>query len=185
LAAVAGLSVVAGAVMSLPPFLRYAKANGRSALPRGLFLVATAVTVAAVAGGIGLAFLARNVSTVDREVGTGPYGAAFLAWASILAVALVAWSATAVVLARRLAFSPAQLRSFSILARSVALAMVLMSIAVIVWWTQMGVEAPWFLHGTSPDRPGSMFDVRLAVTVAAMVLADALAIAGLRRIEPA
>ncbi|HEX2848955.1 MAG TPA: hypothetical protein VHN98_00300 [Acidimicrobiales bacterium] len=181
LAMIAGLAVVAAALLALPAFTRYVKDGGWHTV-RVPLVSATGATVAAAAGGFGLVVWARHVPAVDREAGAWPYGAVFVLWAATVAVALIAWSATAAFTARRLKFTARQLHAYAALSYVVVFAMAIMTIAVVSWWAVMGAQAPWFLHGSPPGRPASMVDVRVAVTIAVMFLADGVAVGGLGRI---
>ncbi len=181
LATIAGLAVVTSALVSLPSFIRFVEAGGWPTV-RGMFVAATGATVAATAGGVGLALWAGHVPAVDRETGAWPYGTVFVLWAATAATALIAWTAAAVVTARRLTFTERQLHIYAALAYVVGGAMGLITIAAMSWWIIMGIRAPWFLHGAAKGSSGSILDPRVAVTVTAMLVADALAVGGLRRI---
>ena len=179
----AGLAIVVGAIVAVPPFVQFVRAGGWAEV-RVRFVIAAVVTLGAAGGAVGLVLWAHHLAAVDRESGAWPYGAVFLTWAVVIAAALVAWTSAAVAAARRLAFSPRQLRRYAALAYVVGAAMVVATIATMAWWAVVGAHAPWFLHGTPTGQPSSMFDLPVAVTVAAMAVADAVALDGLRRIGP-
>ncbi len=184
LAAVAGLAVVAGAVTASDPFIRFARMGGWPSV-HGVVLTAGGLSAVAGAGAAGLIVWAHHLSAVDRESGAWPYGPAFLTSAALVAIALVAWSAAAVVAARRTPLAARQLRLASALAVVVAAAMVLMTAAAAVWWATVATHAPWFLHASRPGSSKSAFDARLGVILLLMALADVVAGTGVARIQRA
>jgi hypothetical protein len=177
-AVVAGLAVLLGAALAVPALLRYLRSGGWSAM-RGHVLRAAVVT--AVAGGISVLLIgwAHHLSSPQRNGANGWYGALFLIWAALMALTLGMWTVVAVAAGRRVTLSRTVLRAESGLAAVVALAMTVMLGATAVWWASMASQAPSFL---TSDPTGAPLDPWLAWTVALMLTATSVGLAGVVRV---
>ncbi|MGA9594720.1 MAG: hypothetical protein WBV06_01070 [Acidimicrobiia bacterium] len=181
LAVVTALAVVAGGMVAARPLWQLLRGNDGLVLRRRLW-IATTWSVVAAAATAGLVVVAHRLPRADIETGAWPYGAIFIVWAIVIGAALVAWTSFGIGAVRRVNFDRRALAVESVLAITVAAAMVAMTIVTGVWWVAIAHRAPWFLHGTAPGTLGSAFDIRLASVVALMVLADATAGVGVVRI---
>jgi hypothetical protein len=180
LAVAAAMAVVAGAALAARPLFRLLRDDGGLVLRRRLSVAATLSMIAAAATA-GLVLMAHRLPPADVETGARPYGVAFIGWAIVIAAAVAAWVSFGTGAVRRVAFSRRALAIESVLAATVAVAMVAMTVVTGVWWVAVADRAPWFLHGAAPGTPGSAFDLRLALVVTLMVLADAVAAVGVVR----
>jgi len=179
-ASVASILVVAGALLALPAFLRYLRADGWPSV-RGHFLRAIACTGLTVAVTVPLVIWAHHLTPHQRNGGLHLYGVLFLIWAALIVMTLTLWTVIAIVAGSRVVFSKAILTAEAILAVVLAGAMVVMVGATAVWWGAMAKDAPAFLNASPGGVPGSPWDVWLVATVALMVLAMAAAAAGVIR----
>jgi hypothetical protein len=180
-AAVGGVLVVAGALVAVPAFARFLRHGGWAAVRRQ---VIRAATVTAVTVGVTCALVpwAHSLTPTQRNGGSVPYGLAFLAWAALVAMTLILWTAVAVAAGRRVELSDRALALESALATVVAAAMVAMTVATAVWWGALATRAPWFLHGAPAGSGGSSFDPRLALTTGVMLVAASTGVYGAVRI---
>ncbi len=179
-AGVASILVVAGALLAVPTFVRYLRADGWSSV-RGHFLRALACTGLAVAVTVPLLVWAHHLTPHQRNVGLHWYGALFLIWAALIVITLMLWTVVAVAAARRVVFSQAILTTEAILAAGIAVAMVIMVGATAVWWGAMAKDAPAFLNASPGGAPGSPWDIWLIATVALMAVAMGTAAVGVVR----
>jgi hypothetical protein len=171
----AGLGVVAaGALVAAPAFVRFLRGGGwprvRAAYVRAA--LASVVTAFAVAP---LSMWAHHLSVAQRNGGDAPYGAAVVAWALAVAVALALWSAAAVRSVRQLSLSDRALRAESALSLALTLVMAGVVAGFATWWSSMAHAAPSFLTGTPVGTGASPVTVHLVVTMALMVAAVAVA----------
>lgn len=176
LAVTAGLAVAAGLVAAVPAVWR-SRALLRPGPLRRRCLVATAVTVVAVIGLVGVVLAAHSLSAAERNGGSPGYGVAAVGVAAISALALALWTATAASVGRQVDVPGPLLAVESRLGMVAASAMVLMTAATAVWWVVMASSAPWFLSGTRPGSTGSL-DPNLIGTMILMVAASAWGVAG-------
>jgi hypothetical protein len=183
-ALVAGAAILVAGAMAIGPFVRSRAARSTRAL-RTAVVAAAAATLVALAGGVGILAWAQHLPSTTREAGTGAYGVVFCSWAAIGAAALLAWTVAAVIAASQLELSSRQLRIDAALAHIVAVAMIAITIAVIVWWVVVGASHPPIVRAGSFSHPMSPFDLRLLAVVALMAVADAATIVGLWRVRTA
>jgi hypothetical protein len=176
-AGVASLLVVAGAVLALPAFVRFLRADGWSLLRRHLLraLGATALTVTVT---VPLLAWAHRLTAQERNGGVHWYGALFLLWAVLVVITLTLWTVVAIAAARRVHLSKRMLATESVLAVAVALAMVVMIAATALWWGAMARDAPGFLSAGPAGSPASPWELHLIATVAVMGLAIGVAAVG-------
>jgi hypothetical protein len=166
-ATVAGIIVIAGAVLALRSFVRFLRSGGWPAIRRHV-VVATACTILAAGVTVPMLLWAHHLSDHQRNGGLGGYGVLFLTWAVLVAVTLALWTVVAVAAARRVIFSRLLLVAEATLAVTVATAMVVILAATAIWWAAVDDQAPSFL----PTDP------RLIATVGFMALASATAMGG-------
>jgi hypothetical protein len=176
-AGLAGCLVVLGALLAVPPLVRFLRSGGWSAI-RPHVVAAAACTTAAALSAIPLGVWAHHLTASQRNGGLSPYTGALLAWAILTAAALVLWTMVAVVAARRVTFSRSLLLTESALAAGVAAAMVVILVSTAVWWAELASTAPSFLSSDAslPINP------RLVATVALMLVASLTANAGVLRL---
>ena len=93
-------------------------------------------------------------------------------------VTLVLWTLLAVVAARNATFSRPVLAAEAGMATAVALAVISILAATILWWVLIAERAPTFLSGDL----ATPLNARLVATVAVMALAAVAATAGAVRI---
>ena len=100
MAGVAGLLVVAGALLAVPAFVRFLRTGGWSSV-RGHFM--RALIGSAIVGGVTLALIvwAHHLTAQQRNGGLHWYGALVLLWATLVVVILTLWTIAAVATARR------------------------------------------------------------------------------------
>lgn len=180
-AGVAGIFVIAGALLAAPAFVRFVRAGGWSPL-RGHFLRALAATGITVVVTVPLLVSAHHLTSHQRNGGgLHWYGALYLIWVALIVVTLTLWTVLAVAAARRVQFSTLILAAEALLAGAVAVAMVIMVGATAVWWGAMANYAPAFLSGGPAGTSGSPWDLWLVATVVVMALAMGIAAVGVVR----
>lgn len=178
------IAVLIGAVVAVPGLWRGWR-DGCIRDLRGHLVRAVAATSGAVVATAGIVAWAHTLSAPAREHATGPYAAAFVGWAALVALCLLSWSALAVRAARRVAFTRAELAAEAVLAVFVTVGIAVISVATTLWWQAMATGAPWFLHGVPAGTPGSALDLPLLAIVFVMVGALAAAIYGVARMAGA
>ena len=183
-AALGALVILVGALIAVPAFVRFLRDGGWPVLRRPARRAA-AVSVVVVAAGGALQRWAHSLSNAQRNGASWPYGAAVLAWAVVAAAAMALWTAAAVTVTRRLDLTPRVLAVEARLAVGLAAVMATITAATAVWWAALAGDAPWFLHGTVPGRPGSAFEPRLAFTMAVMLAAATAALWAVTRVARA
>ena len=176
-AGVASVLVVTGALLALPAFVQFLRADGWPLLRRHLLraLGATALTVAIT---VPLLLWAHRLTSQQRNGGMHWYGALYLLWAVFIVLTLTLWTVVAIAAARRVHLSKRILTAESVLAVAVALAMVIMIAATAVWWGAMAQDAPAFLSARPAGGQASPWDLLLIATVAVMGLAIVVAAIG-------
>lgn len=179
-AGVASILVLVGALLAVPAFVRYLRADGWQSV-RGHFLRALACTGLTVAVTAPLVVWAHHLTPHQRNGGLHLYGTLFLIWAALIVMTLTLWTVFAIVASSRIVFSKAILTAEAILAVVIAVAMVVMVGATAVWWGAMAKDAPAFLNASPGGVPGSPWDVWLVATMALMVVAIGTAAVGVVR----
>jgi hypothetical protein len=168
-AIVAAVAVVGAALLCVRPFVRLVHRpewrEARRHLTRAAML--SAVAAASTAG---LVWWAHRLAPATVDRGSGMYGVAFVAWAAVVIGALAAWTTAAVVVVNRLDLPARSLRATTALAGVVTTAMLVATTSAALWTfdAMRGApmaHAPWFAIGA----------------IVAMVAADVLALAGVRR----
>jgi hypothetical protein len=179
-AGVAGVLVVAGALLAVPAFWRFLRAGGWASL-RGHFLRALTCTGITAAATVLILVSAHHLTPHQRDGGLHWYGALFLIWATLIGIALTLWTVVAIAAARRVELTAAILTAEATLAGAVTVAMVLMVAATAIWWGAMAKDAPTFLNASPGGAAASPWDVWLIATVALMAVAMGTAATGVLR----
>jgi len=179
-AGVASILVVAGALLAVPAFVRFLRAEGWSSV-RGHFLRALACTAVTGAATVPLLVWAHHLTPHQRIGGLHWYGPLFLIWAVLIVITLTLWTVVAVAAGRRVDLTSAVLIAEATLAAAIAVAMVVMVGATAVWWGAMAKDAPAFLNAGPAGAPGSPWDTWLIATVALMAVAMGTAAVGVVR----
>ena len=181
LAVVGSLLVAAGALAALPALVRALRAGAWPRLRRPV-LGAGAASVLVAAGTVGLVAWANRLSVAQRNGADGYYVVAFVVWGLAGAATLALWTWAAIAAGRRLTLTRRVLVLEAALAGGLALCMAAMTAATALWWAVVAVDAPWFLGGTAAGSHPSVFEPRLAATMALMLAAVAAAGYGVVRI---
>jgi hypothetical protein len=181
LGVIGAMLVVLGAVAALPAFVDFLRGGGWCSI-RGHVLRAGLLAVMTVGAVIPLGAWAHHLNQFQRNGGDGLYSGAFVAWALLVATTLAQWTAAGVAAARRIKLTRRVLRLETMLAAVVAGAMVIMTVAVALWWVALAEDAPWFLQGTATGTNPSPFNVQLVLTVALMLVAVLVAGYGVMRV---
>jgi hypothetical protein len=186
-AIVACLVVAVGMAIAVPAFLRFLRAGGWPLIRRHVVraLIASGVGISALTALVGLAHTLTSAQR-DGQLVYHPavwyYQVAFIATMLLLALSLVAWTATAVVTASRLDLTGTVLSAEALLAAVAATAMVLMTAATAVWWGSMASSTPWFLQGAPAGAAGSPLNAQLVGTLVLMLVATILGGYGVSRV---
>jgi hypothetical protein len=179
-AGVAGILVVAGALLAVPSFVRFLRAGGWTSV-RSHFLRALACTALTAAATAPLLLWAHHLSPHQRNGGIHWYGALFLIWAGLIVITLTLWTVAAIAAGGRLVLPAAILTAEAALATVIAGAMVIMVGATLVWWGAMAKDAPSYLNASPGGAPGSPWDIWLITTVTLMAAAMGTAAIGVVR----
>ena len=179
-AGVGSVLVVTGALFAVPAFVRFLRTGGWGSV-RGHYLRALACTALTAVITVLLFVWARHLTPLQRHGGLHWYGGLFLVWGLVSALTLVLWAVAAIATVTRIELTRTILAVEATLALVIAGAMLVMFVAVVVWWAAMAKDAPAFLHANPAGAPGSSWDVWLIATVALMVLALVTATAGVVR----
>ena len=132
----AGLIVIAGALLAVPALLRFLRSGGWPSI-RTQTLRAASCTLLTMALTAPLLVWAHHLSARQRNGGSIGYSLLFLGWAALVVATLVLWTVLAVVAASKVTFSRAVLTIEAGLAVAVALAVVAILVATSVWWILM------------------------------------------------
>jgi hypothetical protein len=176
-AAAAGIAVIVGAVLALPAFVRFLHLGGWRAIKRWV-IPASAATVVVVATFVPLRAWAHHLSDGQRNGGSVGYGALFLTWAGVAALALILWTAVAVAAGRRVVLPHRLLAAEAGLGFVVAAAMVVILAATALWWAVIAQRAPLFLS----SDPSTPINGRLIATAIIMAASAACATSGVVRV---
>jgi hypothetical protein len=190
-AAFAGLSAIAvatallvavGIAVTLPAAVRFLRAGGWRAM-RGRAALAVGLTMIAALATGGLVAWASRVDPAGRNGGDGLYVAGFVVWALIGAGALLAWTALATAITRRLQCRRAVLRTQAVIAGLVALAMAAMTAATVAWWATVAGDSAAALTGGSEVAHATAVVPQLVVAAVLMVAATGVAAVGAARAD--
>jgi hypothetical protein len=169
----ASIAVLAGIALTVPRIGVMRVSGGWDAV-RGPVLRAAGLTLAAAAGTAGLASWAHAIGPAQRNGADQLYGAAFLALVLVGVAALVAWTAVAARIARRIGLGRQLLLAETAFAGATTVAMAVMSAASLVWWRTVAGAAPGFFAGGPDGGP-------VTAAVALMVMATLVGAAGSAR----
>ena len=158
------VAVLFGIAAGLPAFVRLLRSGGWAAIRRPIFRAALVTAATLVVSG-GLVIWAQQLSATQRNGSDWLYSTGFVLWALFVFASIALWTAAAVAAARRIQLTPARLRLEARVAYAVTTAMLVMTVAALVWWGSV----------TSPAS------AQMSVLALAMVTASALAIAGSAR----
>jgi hypothetical protein len=173
--------VLIGAVVALPSFVAFLRSGGWRTT-RAQLLTALSLCVLALGALVALAQWAHHLTPVQRNGGDSAYSLAFVAWAIIVALALVSWVGVVVRSLSGMALSLRVLRIEARLATAVSLLMVTMTGGAALWWADVASNAPWFLRGASYGTASSPLAPNLLVTLTLMLGAACAGAFGVRRI---
>jgi hypothetical protein len=167
-AVVGSLLVLSGIAFVLPALRRFVRGGGLWLVrrPLGTALAATAVLAPALAALVGVA---HHLTAWQRNGHDLGYGLLFGAVGLVALVALAAWTATGVAIARRLDLDGRILWVEAVLAGAVTVSMLGMTVATAVWWTALERRAPVAM---------TPVEAQLAVSGALMAVASLVACAG-------
>jgi hypothetical protein len=181
---VASAAVALGIALPLPAVWRLLREGGWTRI-RGRAVGAAVLTVAVAAATVSLSTWAHGLSSVDRNGHDHIYAAAFVGWSALAAACLFAWTSVATRIASEIHCDRLVLRTEAWLAPVVAVAMMAMTAAALVWWAVVGAHAPGVLTGGSALAHPSPVVLRLVVAAVLMVTATAVAMVGATRAEGA
>jgi len=181
-AAVAGSALVlAGVALALPALVALVRRGGAADLRRPL---ARAVVLSSVgiACTVALSRWAHTLSSPNRNGHDGLYSAAFAVVVLVGVACLFAWASAAASIARRLPLTRTIVRLEGVLAAVVALTMVVMALATVIWWAALAGAAPWFFAGRPAGSAGAQaLEPNMIVASALMLAATILALLGAER----
>jgi hypothetical protein len=177
-----GFIVVFGLVLAVPALLRLLSSGGWS-LIRGHVMRATVATALTAGMTIAVAAWAHRLSAAQRNGGHGGYAAIFLVWAALVALMVALWTVAAIATARRLTLSRQVLLAQGALAAAVTTGMLVMLVAVAVWFVAMASSAPAFFGGARDFT--AAWTPQLIATATVMVAALVAGTVGVIRIARA
>jgi hypothetical protein len=181
LAVACGAAVALATLALLPTFVQFVRTGGWPTIRRRV-RQATSVAVATVLAGGGLVVWAQHLTAHQRNTGFGWYQLMFVVVGILFSATVVAGTAAAVVVTRRLNIELAKLKVLGILALAVAACMPIMTAAAAVWWGSMATAAPWFLAGTPVGSSPSPLAANLLVVLIVMMIASIVGILGVLRV---
>ncbi|HEY1690206.1 MAG TPA: hypothetical protein VGF95_15230 [Solirubrobacteraceae bacterium] len=177
LAPLAALAVLCGILLVLPTALGVLVAE-RSTTARTPLRWALRLSVAAVASLALIAISAHGLSASQRNGHDTAYEIGFSAMAILGVACLAAWIICALSIASRIELSPRLARIETALATSVAMAMLMITAAVGVWWATLANTVPWVLHGVGFHGPTSPVTAPLLLAGALIALGAAIGACG-------
>ena len=172
-AVVASVAVLAGIALAVPRIGVMLAAGGWSAI-RAPVRRAAGLTLAAAAWTVGLATWAHTLGPAQRNGADHLYGAAFAAVGLVGVATLLAWTAVAARIARRIGLSKRLLVAEAGFAITTTVAMAAMSAASVLWWQTVAGAAPGFFAGGRVGGP-------MAAAVTLMFAATLVGAAGSTR----
>ncbi len=166
--------VLAGIIAALPRLIALLLAGGGAELRRPA-LWAAGLSVVALLTSAGLVLWAHTLDAAQRNGSSPAYANAFLAWAALAGVTLLAWAALAAACARRITLDGWLLRLECALALGVALAALAATCAAALWWGALAETAPAALHGPPGGPAGGAIAAPLVLGTGTMALGTLLA----------
>jgi hypothetical protein len=188
LAIATALLVLAGIAVTIPSLIAFLQTGGWPKI-RAWILAAAALTAALVAATAALAAWAHGLTHAARNGHDTLYTTAFLIWAALAALTLLAWTKAATTTADRLTLTPTTLHLHARLAPVITVAMTLMTATTVMVWVAVAVAAPAGIRPSAGAAPIVPSDTPQAFAILAaaglMTFATALAGAGTRRAHSA
>ena len=178
---VGSLAVLVGAFAALPS-LRSFVSNGGWRLVRRHATIASLFCLATIATLIGLRGWAHELSVGQRNGGDTYYSLVFSILALLVIAAVTECTVVGVVAVRRMTLSRRVLRFEARLAYGVTLAMVVSTIGVALWWSVVGLAAPWFFQGTNAGSSSLALTPNLVVIMVLMLSSSLSGLFGSARI---
>jgi hypothetical protein len=178
---VGSLAVLVGASAVLPSLRSFFR-NGGWRLVRRHVTMASLICLATIATLIGLTRWAHELSVGQRNGGDALYSLAFSVLALLVIAAIIECTVVGVVAVRRMTLSGRVLRFEARLAYGVTLAMVVCTIGVALWWTVVGLAAPWFFQNASVGSSGVALTPNLVVIMVLMLSSSLSGLFGSARI---
>ncbi|HET6965416.1 MAG TPA: hypothetical protein VFH58_11640 [Acidimicrobiales bacterium] len=182
--AVGATAVVVGVVAALPTLGRALAAGGWRSMRRPVRLAAILTALALIAT-VGLGAWAHRLTSVQRNGGSGPYSAAFLAWGVVLVATIAAWTRAGIRVERELRPTVRLLRVEWIVAALTGVATVAVTAAMAAWWLAVALQSPWVLYGRSSGSAGSWWTPSVGAASLVALVGSAAAIAGGHRLASA
>ncbi len=178
-AVVASVLVLAVIGLTLGTLLSFLRGGGWPRIRRAV-VVAGLMTALLVAATAALVAWAHGLTPRARQGHDAAYGIGFLAWGTLGAGTLVAWTAAATRTAACLPLRDMTVRFQTWLAVAASVAMAVMAAATVVWWIAVANVSPAALTGSSAGHASALVP-QLVVALALMVVATALGAAGARQ----
>lgn len=179
---VAGVAIViVGTVVALGPLTRYVRGGGWVRVRRSVHR-AVATSVVLLGATVGLVVWAHHLNSLQRNGHNVAYVSAFLLCGLLFAAVLAQWTQVAARWVRLVPWRSATLRVEAALAVALGVVMATITIAAAVWWSSIGLHAPWFLRGSRVGVAVSAFTPSIVATMTLMAGAGALGVVGVTRI---
>ena len=178
---VGSLAVLVGAFVALPSLRSFLRNDGWR-LVRRRVTAASILVLATVATLIGLRGWAHELSVGQRNGGDTYYSLLFVVLALVVIAAIIEWTVVAVAAIRQMNLSRRVLRVEARLAYAVTLAMVVITVAVALWWAVVGLAAPWFFYGDKVGGSASALPPNLVVIMVLMLTSSLSGLFGSARI---
>ncbi len=176
---IGGGLVVLGITMASGKLLTFLR-NGGWPKVKTPILRALLLTLIATGALSAIAYWAHRLSFAQRNGTNHRYGAAILCFIFLFLGALIAWAVAATQIARAISM-PRRLLSFeAILSVAVAASMVVMTIAVAVWWIALAHDAPWYFADTAPGSEGTTLPLNILTESILLIGGSSLGYSGAR-----
>lgn len=177
----ASLAVVVGTLVALPSFISFVKNGGWRQVRRHV-VTASLLSLATVATLFGLKAWGHGLSVVQRNGQDFYFSLAFVAFALVVCTAIIEWTVVGVVSVRRMTLSRRVLRFEARLAYAVAFSMVVITVAVALWWMLEGIAAPSFFDNGATGGATIAITPNLIVIVVLMLTSSLSGLFGSARI---
>ncbi len=172
--AIGCLLVAAGIAAALPRLIALLLAGGAGDLRRPARRAGVLTLLTGVAT-VGLVLWAHSLDVSQRNGGSPAYADAFLLWAGLIGLTLLAWASMAARCARRIELDGWLLRLECRLALGVALAALAATTSAALWWAALAEVAPEALHGPPGGPAGGTIAAPLLLETGIMALGTLLA----------
>jgi hypothetical protein len=175
LASATALLVLAGIALTIPSLIAFLQTGGWPKI-RAWILTAAALTITLLAATVAIAAWAHGLTHAARNGHDALYTTAFLIWATLAAITLLAWTKAATTTADRLTLTPTTLHLHARLAPAITIAMTLMTATTMTVWVAVAIVSPATIG--PPVAPDA---ATVLAAAGLMTFATALAGAGARR----